>query len=151
MTPQRELIFRSFFELGRHVSVDDVYDKVRERDRSIGYSTVWRNLKLICQVGLAEEVSLGDGVTRYDRVTKVPHGHYYCTVCKSVTEFNVTISSAPLPSTPGAPISILMFSKWRYRAFARTVSRSSRPIKPLSRKYQKAIDPARRYINDLPQ
>ena len=89
MTPQRELIFRSFFELGRHVSVDDVYDKVRERDRSIGYSTVWRNLKLICQVGLAEEVSLGDGITRYDRVTKVPHGHYYCTECKSVTEFNV--------------------------------------------------------------
>jgi Fur family ferric uptake transcriptional regulator len=89
MTPQRELIFRSFFELGRHVSVDDVYDKVRERDRSIGYSTVWRNLKLICQVGLAEEVNLGDGITRYDRVTKVPHGHYYCTQCKSVTEFNV--------------------------------------------------------------
>ena len=89
MTPQRELIFRSFFELGRHVSVDDVYDKVREKDRSIGYSTVWRNLKLICHVGLAEEVSLGDGITRYDRVTKVPHGHYYCADCKTVTEFNV--------------------------------------------------------------
>lgn len=89
MTPQREAIFRSFFELGRHVSVDDVYEQVRLKDRSIGYSTVWRNLKLICRVGLAKEVNLGDGVTRYDRVTKIPHGHLYCQNCKEVAEFNV--------------------------------------------------------------
>jgi Fur family ferric uptake transcriptional regulator len=87
MTPQRELIFRSFFEMDRHVSVDELYDRVRQRDSSVGYSTVWRNLKLICQVGLAEEVNLGDGVTRYDRVTDVPHGHLFCLACKNLVEF----------------------------------------------------------------
>jgi len=89
MTPQRELIFRSFFELGEHVSVDELYDKVRQQDSSVGYATVWRNLKLICRVGLAEVVNIGDGITRYDRVTSVPHGHLYCTECKGLTEFNV--------------------------------------------------------------
>ncbi len=89
MTPQRELIFRSFFELGEHVSVDELYDRVRQLDTSVGYSTVWRNLKLICKVGLAQEVNIGDGITRYDRVTSIPHGHLYCANCKSVTEFNV--------------------------------------------------------------
>jgi Fur family transcriptional regulator, ferric uptake regulator len=89
MTPQRELIFRSFFELERHVSVDELYDKVRQQDNSVGYSTVWRNLKLICKVGLAEEVNLGDGVTRYDRVTQGPHGHLYCLQCKELVEFDV--------------------------------------------------------------
>ena len=89
MTPQRELIFRSFFEMGEHVSVDELYDRVRQQDSSVGYATVWRNLKLICRVGLAEEVNIGDGITRYDRRTKVPHGHLFCTECKSVTEFNV--------------------------------------------------------------
>ena len=88
-TPQRELIFRSFFELERHVSVDELYDKVRQKDNTVGYSTVWRNLKLICKVGLAEEVNLGDGVTRYDRVTKEPHGHLYCLQCKELVEFDV--------------------------------------------------------------
>jgi len=88
MTPQRELIFRSFFELGKHVSVDELYAKVRTKDKSVGYATVWRNLKLICKVGLAEEVNIGDGTTRYDRVTKFPHGHLYCTECKSFTEFD---------------------------------------------------------------
>lgn len=89
MTPQRELIFRSFFELGKHVSVDELYDKVHEKDRSIGYSTVWRNLKVICKVGLAEEVNLGDGVTRYDRVTREPHGHLFCQNCKKLIEFEM--------------------------------------------------------------
>ncbi|UCE23645.1 MAG: transcriptional repressor [Candidatus Zixiibacteriota bacterium] len=89
MTPQRELIFRSFFEMGEHVSVDELYDKVRQEDSSVGYATVWRNLKLICKVGLAEEVNIGDGITRYDRVTRVPHGHLFCTSCKTVTEITV--------------------------------------------------------------
>ncbi|MDH4155748.1 MAG: transcriptional repressor [candidate division Zixibacteria bacterium] len=87
MTPQRELVFRSFFELGRHVSVDELYERVRQKDRSIGYSTVWRNLKLICKVGLAEEVNMGDGITRYDRITRDLHGHLFCVSCKDVVEF----------------------------------------------------------------
>jgi Fur family ferric uptake transcriptional regulator len=87
MTPQRELIFRSFFGLGQHVTVDELYTRVREADRTIGYATVWRNLKLICKVGLAEEVNLGDGVTRYDRITREPHGHLYCLQCKALIEF----------------------------------------------------------------
>jgi Fur family transcriptional regulator, ferric uptake regulator len=88
MTPQRELIFRSFFEMNRHVSVDELYDRVRQQDATVGYATVWRNLKLICEVGLAEEVNVGDGVTRYDRVTDAPHGHLFCTTCHTLTEFD---------------------------------------------------------------
>ena len=101
MTPQRELIFRSFFELGEHVSVDELYDKVRQQDSSVGYATVWRNLKLICKVGLAEVVNIGDGITRYDRVTSVPHGHLYCTECKSLMEFNVEQLVGLLAQTAG--------------------------------------------------
>ena len=88
MTTQRELIFRSFFEMDKHVSVDELYDRVRRKDASVGYSTVWRNLKLICLLGLAQEVKIGDGVTRYDRVTKAPHGHLFCLKCRSLVEFD---------------------------------------------------------------
>ncbi len=90
MTPQRELIFRSFFELGNHVSVDELYDRVRKIDRTLGYSTVWRNLKLMCEVGLATEVSVGDGITRYDRLTRTPQGHLYCLSCKQVSNFDLS-------------------------------------------------------------
>lgn len=96
MTAQRELIFRSFFESGRHVTVEELYDRVKADDASIGHSTVWRNLKLMCQVGLAEEVNLGDGVTRYDRLTKTPHGHMYCVSCKQFFEFEMVEVMKPL-------------------------------------------------------
>jgi len=89
MTAQRELIFRAFFESDRHVTVEELYDRVREQDPSIGHSTVWRNLKLMCKVGLATEVNLGDGVTRYDRLTAVPHGHMHCVKCKRFFEFDM--------------------------------------------------------------
>jgi Fur family ferric uptake transcriptional regulator len=101
MTPQRELIFRSFFEMDKHVSVDELYDRVRRKDTSVGYSTVWRNLKLICQVGLAQEVKVGDGITRYDRVTKAPHGHLYCLQCRSLIEFDAGQVLDFLTSTAG--------------------------------------------------
>jgi len=88
ITPQRELIFRTFFDMGRHVSADELSEKVRRKDRSIGHSTVWRTLKLICTVGLAQEVIIGDGITRYDRITRVPHGHLFCLRCKELVEFD---------------------------------------------------------------
>ena len=74
--------------MGRHVSVDELCEKVRRKDRSIGYSTVWRTLKLICKIGLAQEVNIGDGITRYDRITRVPHGHLFCLKCKELVEFD---------------------------------------------------------------
>ena len=101
MTPQRELICRSFFKLDKHVSVDELYDRVRRKDSSVGYSTVWRNLKLICQLGLAQEVKVGDGVTRYDRVTNAPHGHLYCLECRSLVEFDAGQVLDFLTSTAG--------------------------------------------------
>lgn len=88
-TPQRELIFDCFFSAGKHVTVDELHQKVREQDPSVGHSTVWRNLKLICKLGLAEEVNIGDGITRYDRTTPEPHGHLFCRDCKKLIEFDV--------------------------------------------------------------
>lgn len=88
-TPQRELIFDCFFSAGKHITVDELHQKVREQDPSVGHSTVWRNLKLICKLGLAEEVNIGDGVTRYDRTTPEPHGHLFCLDCKKLVEFDV--------------------------------------------------------------
>lgn len=89
MTPQRELIIRSFLELGQHISAEELYRKVRSGDAAVGFSTVWRNLKMICDLGLAREVNIGDGITRYDRVTRDPHGHLYCLNCKSFYEIDV--------------------------------------------------------------
>lgn len=87
MTSAREIIFRTFFESESHLSVEELHERVQKVDPSIAYSTVWRTLKLICDVGLGEKKYFGDGVVRYDRVTSSPHGHLVCRECGSTEEF----------------------------------------------------------------
>ncbi len=90
MTPQRELVFKTFFGAERHVSLDELYEMICQKDSSIGYATVWRNLKLICELGLAEEVTVGDGITRYAQVTQRPQAHFYCGDCRYFVELDAT-------------------------------------------------------------
>lgn len=87
MTSQREVIFRSFFESESHLTVEELHERVVRSDPSVAYSTVWRTLKLICEIGLAEKRYFGDGVVRYDRVTSQPHGHLVCSQCGAKEEF----------------------------------------------------------------
>lgn len=87
MTSAREIIFRVFFESESHLTVEELHERVQIVDPSIAYSTVWRTLKLICEVGLGEKKYFGDGVVRYDRVTSSPHGHLVCRQCGSTEEF----------------------------------------------------------------
>ena len=87
MTSQREIIFRVFFESESHLTIEELHERVVKLDPAIAYSTVWRTMKLICDIGLAEKKYFGDGVVRYDRVTSKPHGHLVCRECGSTEEF----------------------------------------------------------------
>ncbi len=87
MTSQRETIFRAFFESEPHMTVEELHERVISMDPAIAYTTVWRTLKLICDIGLGEKKYFGDGVVRYDRVTSTPHGHLVCQRCGSTEEF----------------------------------------------------------------
>jgi len=40
-TKQRELILSAFLEAKRHITSDDLYQKVREQHSNIGYTTVY--------------------------------------------------------------------------------------------------------------
>lgn len=82
MTPQRNLILEVFLEHPDHVASEELYDKVRERDPSVGQATVYRTLKLLSDAGIAKEVHFGDGLTRYepDHADK-HHDHLICEVC----------------------------------------------------------------------
>ena len=63
-TPQRRLIAEVFLKQAGHLSTEELYDKVRKEDPSVGQATVYRTLKLFCESGLAKEGHFGDGVAR---------------------------------------------------------------------------------------
>ncbi len=95
-TPHRLFILESFIANEGHRSVEDIYNDVRKLDPRVGYTTIYRTMKLLTDAGLAREVDLGDGMTRYEHLyNHKHHDHMICTVCgKSIEFFNAEIERA---------------------------------------------------------
>jgi len=88
LTPHRQLILDTFLENEGHRSVEDIYRVVRAQDPRIGYTTVYRTMKLLADSGLAREIDLADGITRYEHLyNHEHHDHMICTSCGRVIEF----------------------------------------------------------------
>lgn len=88
VTQQREAIAQALFESGRHLSAEDIVEKLREGGESVGKATVYRTLSLLVQVGLAVEHDFDEGFKRYEMSAGPSrHDHLICTSCGVVVEF----------------------------------------------------------------
>ena len=88
LTPHRELILEAFLDNEGHRSVEDIYRTVRDLDPRIGYTTVYRTMKLLVDSALAREVDLADGITRYEHLfNHEHHDHMVCMQCGASIEF----------------------------------------------------------------
>ena len=85
-TKQREAILEVFLGVEGHITGEDLHNRVRERHPGIGYTTVYRTMKLLCEAGLASERHFDDGVTRYE-VEHEHHDHLVCVRCGKIVEF----------------------------------------------------------------
>lgn len=87
-TRQRDIILDAFLSADRHISIEELYRKLRAKNPGIGYATVYRTLKLFAESGIARETQFGDGQTRYEHVTAGEHhDHLVCTRCGTIVEF----------------------------------------------------------------
>ena len=87
-TRQRDIILDVFLSTHQHVSVEELYLKIKSSNPGIGYATVYRTLKLFVEAGLAREILLHDGQTRYEHVVAGEHhDHLVCTGCNAIIEF----------------------------------------------------------------
>lgn len=87
-TRQRDLILDVFLSSHDHVSVEELYLKVKSSHPGIGQATVYRTLKLFVEAGLAREMTLSDGQTRYEHLLAGEHhDHLICTGCGKIIEF----------------------------------------------------------------
>lgn len=89
-TKQRINIAKIFFCMAGHHSLEEIYQEVHKRHPSIGQTTVYRTIKLLCEVGLAEELHVGEGFARYEVSTaKQHHDHLVCKECGKTVEFTL--------------------------------------------------------------
>lgn len=84
-TEQREKVLDVFLATERHVTVQELYDLVRNKHKGIGYATVARTMKLICESGLCRQVDFGDGALRYEH--KYDHEHHDHLICAKCGKF----------------------------------------------------------------
>ena len=91
LTKQRALITEVFFDpkkRSEHPTVEELYLRVKERDPTIGYATIYRTLKLLVDAGLALPNRIGEDLTRYEpEVPGEHHDHMICDTCGLIVEF----------------------------------------------------------------
>ena len=71
----------------RHVSADDVYDRLRASGESIGLATVYRVLTQFEQAGLVIRHKFDGGSAVFELAAGEHHDHLVCVRCNRVTEF----------------------------------------------------------------
>ena len=85
-TKQRDIILEAFLSSRGHVTSEELYNRVRDDHPNIGYTTVYRTMKLLAEAGIAQERHFDDGVTRYE-TDQEHHDHLVCTGCGRIVEF----------------------------------------------------------------
>lgn len=88
LTRQRQEILIQFLSVGHHISAEEFHLIFKEANSKIGFSTVYRTLKLLTDCGLAREHQFGDRFTRYESSFETDHhDHLICTMCGDIIEF----------------------------------------------------------------
>lgn len=82
LTNQRRLIVQEFFQPEAHWTAEELYQKVRKADPSIGQATVYRTLNLLRDAKLARELRFSNDVTIFEpRTSGNHHDHLICEEC----------------------------------------------------------------------
>ena len=87
-TKQRREILNIFLNSQGHKNLSQIYAQVIKANPKIGYTTVYRTLKLLTRSGLAVQRKFADGETRYEPASgKGHHDHLICLECGKIIEF----------------------------------------------------------------
>lgn len=90
VTPQRLKIVESLNTFG-HLNIDMLYQEVKETYPNVSLATVYKNIALMRETGLLEEVKIAERKSVYE-LKKAPHLHLYCTACGKIEDFDMDIS-----------------------------------------------------------
>ncbi len=91
LTPQRQAIVDILIDcIGKHLTVEEVFDLVKVRRPEIGLATVYRTIMLMNELDIVTRLDLIDGTARYELKRddeNHTHHHLFCVKCSRVFEF----------------------------------------------------------------
>ena len=92
MTRQRQIILEELRKVTSHPSADEVCQMVRKRLPHISLGTVYRNLEILCDCGMAQKLELAGSQRRFDGNVE-NHYHVRCVACGRVAD----LPASPIP------------------------------------------------------
>lgn len=84
---QRERIYEYLLASIEHPSAEMVYEALRPEIRGLSLGTVYRNLKLLEDLGKVRRVTTYQGSERYDAICG-DHIHFICHSCGTIRDIN---------------------------------------------------------------
>lgn len=95
LTPQRRATLNTIIEnKGKHLSTEEIYDRVKNKCPEIGLATVYRTLQLLDELGVISKINFDDGCARYELNTQEEdhqHHHLICLKCGKVIEVEMDL------------------------------------------------------------
>ena len=93
MTNQRRLILETLSHYADHPTAEEIYERVRLKNRALNLSTVYRTLRWLEQRGLVNTRVFEDErcQERFDPIIKddgMDHYHFRCSQCNQIIEFS---------------------------------------------------------------
>lgn len=86
LTPQRLAVYNYLMNTTSHPSADVIYTDIHIQYPTMSLATVYKALKTLVDVGLVQEINVGEGNFRYDGNSS-PHAHIQCLKCGKVEDF----------------------------------------------------------------
>lgn len=86
LTPQRLAVYNYLLNTTSHPSADVIYTDIHIQYPTMSLATVYKALKTLVDVGLIQEINVGEGNFRYDG-NSAPHPHLQCIGCGRVDDF----------------------------------------------------------------
>ena len=87
-THQRQLVLDIVRESLDHPTEGEIYERARLRDPSISKGTVYRNLKLLSELGEIRKLEMPFGPDHYDFNLK-NHYHFVCRCCNKTVDASI--------------------------------------------------------------
>lgn len=87
VTTQRMAILEAMHDGRRHVTAQELYEKLSDSHPDIGFATVYRFLRSLTEGKFVTEVRMGGLPARYELTPKGHHDHLTCVKCGKICEF----------------------------------------------------------------
>jgi len=87
-TLQRKIVLDTLRKLGNHPTIEELYAEIQKNYPAISKTTIYRNLRVLAQNGQVRQVSLPDGLERYEGQLN-PHYHFQCTACNGIFDVEI--------------------------------------------------------------